>query len=69
MLDWYDRQGELMHIELQHRGSVITVSDSSTLHNYPLDGKETIMSRLLDLDENVSKAAFEKWKAHMKANS
>ena len=65
----YGRDGSLMRITWQEGKNIILLSGASLLIDYPMDGKETIVSRLLSIDENVSKAAFEELKAHMKANS
>ena len=45
------------------------ISMASVLADYPTGRRETIVSRLLSLDETVSKAAFTELKAHMRANS
>ena len=66
---YYGRSGSLMGIIWQEGKNSILLDGASYLDDYPMDGKETIVSRLLSIDENVSKAAFEELKAYMKANS
>lgn len=49
-------------------GIEYSLKPNGTFSKYPMDGEETILSRLLSIDENVSKAAFEELKAYMRTH-
>ena len=70
-LDYHYLQNGKLHMIVWTENDVrYQLNNGGVLANdFSMDGEETIMHRLLSIDENVSKAAFEELKAHMKANS